>query len=244
MMWHFGELGWDKSLWTCNNGNVSFSNPDCKLDTKPQYQWTENWTSNPERMNVYNQWAKQIDLRISEDVFENGQHAWNFNEVGRPRLDVWTSTSPTANLSYVFVRTNFSDNTYNTPGGFPFTGTWYNLMDNTEFTVTSTNQNITIEPGGYRVYGNRPTTLSTVQNSILNNLTLTPNPANNYFTINTDASISKIEIYSLTGQKVKSFENSYTNDYNYQISDLKSGMYLVTISTSDNLSKTVKLIKK
>ena len=43
MIWHFGDLGWNSSLWTCNNGVVSYSSPDCKLDTKPQPQWTGNW---------------------------------------------------------------------------------------------------------------------------------------------------------------------------------------------------------
>lgn len=242
MIWHFSELGWDKSLWTCNNGTVSFSNPDCKLDTKPQYQWTENWTSNPERMNVYNQWSKQINLRINENVFENGQHAWNFNEVGRPRLDVWTSTAASPSISYVFVRTNFSDNAFTTPGGFPYVGTWYNLMDNTPITVTSTSQNITIEPGGYRVYGNQPSALSTNDFQGKNNITLVPNPAYNYFTLSEQ--IERAEIYSITGQLVKSFQSINAVDYQFNIEDLNSGVYLVKTFDQNEQTKTIKLIKR
>ena len=54
MIWHFGELGWNSSLWTCNNGVVSYSSPDCKLDTKPQPQWTGNWLTDTNRSAIYN----------------------------------------------------------------------------------------------------------------------------------------------------------------------------------------------
>jgi len=241
MMWHFGELGWDKSLWTCNNGNVSFSSPDCKLDTKPQYQWTENWLQNAARANVYNQWARQIDLRITEDVFQNGQYGWNFSQTGSPRLDVWTSTSPSSSLSYVFVLTNFSDNTYNAPGGFPFTGNWVNLMDNVGFNVSNTNQNVTIEPGGFRIFGNQQSTLNVNQNTI-SGLGLYPNPTSGTFNIK--GQVSKVEVYSITGQQVKLFDNITSEDYQFDVNDLTSGVYLVKAIDANNNSSTMKLIKQ
>lgn len=242
MIWHFGELGWDKSLWTCNGGNVSYSNPDCKLDTKPQPQWTENWLENSSRLNVYNSWAKMIDLKKTEDVFENGEYSWNLNVLGSPRLDIWTSNTPTSSLSYVFVRTNFSDSAYTTPGGFPYVGTWYNLMDNSTITVTSTTQNISIEPGGYRIYGNQPSSLSNNNFDFVSNLSLTPNPANNYFTLNEE--IEKAEIYSITGQLVKTFQNINSVEYQFNIEDLKSGVYLVKAFDANAQTKTIKLIKR
>lgn len=241
MIWHFSELGWDKSLWTCNNGNVSYSNPDCKLDTKPQPQWVENWVGNTARANVYNQWAKQIELRINENVFENGQHAWNFSQTGRPRLDVWTSSTPQSSLSYVFVLTNFSDATYNASGGFPYTGNWVNLMDNSVVNVTSTTQNVSIEPGGYRIFGNQAASLSNPENQIAS-VKLYPNPANNYFVI--EGEISKAEIYSVTGQLVKSFDGVNTSDYQFDINDLTKGVYLVKAFDAQNRTKTMKLIKQ
>jgi len=242
MIWHFGELGWDDSLWTCNAGNVSFSNPDCKLDTKPQPQWVENWLGDPARSNVYNSWAKMIDLKKTEPVFENGQAAWNFNVVGSPRIDVWTSTTQTAALSYVFVRTNFSNNTLNTSGGFPFTGTWYNLMDNTSLNVTSTSQNISIEPGGFRVYGNRLSTLSSSEFDTISNLSLYPNPTSGNFNIN--GQVSKVEVYSITGQLVKSFDSITSENYQFDVNELRSGVYLVKTFDSNNSSKTMKLVKQ
>ena len=243
MIWHFGELGWDRSLWTCNNGNVSFSNPDCKLDTKPQPQWTENWLADANRSKIYTNWAKMIDLKKSEPVFENGQFGWNLSSPGSPRLDVYTSTTQTTSLSYVFVRTNFSDNTLNTQGFFPFTGTWVNLMDNSTIDVTSTTQNISIEPGGFRVYGNKAaTTLANNDFNLSNTVSLYPNPTSGSFNIK--GQVSKVEVYSITGQLVKSFGNSISEEYQFDVNDLSNGVYLVKAIDSNNSSKTMKLIKQ
>lgn len=240
MIWHFGELGWNSSLWTCNNGVVSYSSPDCKLDTKPQPQWTGNWLTDTNRSAIYNSWAKMIDMKKTENVFENGTYAWNIGNTGHPRLDVWTSTTQTAALSYVFVLTNFTDNTYNVVGGFPFTGTWANLMDNTTFNVTNVNMNISIEPGGYRVFGNRAL-LNNDTFDALDFVALSPNPASTYFTINT--LVEKVQIYSITGQLVKSFSNASIND-SFSIEDLTKGVYIVKISDANNREKTLRLIKE
>jgi 1,4-alpha-glucan branching enzyme len=239
MIWHFGDLGWEYSLFTCSNGSVQF-NDGCKLDTKPQPQWTGNWLTDTNRSAIYNSWAKMIDMKKTENVFENGTYAWNIGNTGRPRLDVWTSQTQTSALSYVFVLTNFSDNTYNVVGGFPFTGTWANLMDNTTFNVTDVNMNISIEPGGYRVFGNRAL-LNNDTFDALDFVALSPNPASTYFTINT--LVEKVQIYSITGQLVKSFSNASIND-SFSIEDLTKGVYIVKISDANNREKTLRLIKE
>jgi len=242
MIWHFGDLGWEKSLFTCSNGSVQF-NDGCKLDTKPQPQWeaAENWLADPNRSAIYNNWAKMIDLKKTENVFENGDFSWNLAQTGSPRLDIWTSASQTPTLSYSFVRTNFSDNTLNIGAGFPYPGTWYNLMDNSTINVTDTNMNIAIEPGGFRVYGNKASTLSNENFEAMNVVALSPNPTDGYFTINT--ATSKVEVYSMTGQLVKSFSNTVENG-EYTISDLNQGIYLVKISDFNNNNKVVKLVKQ
>ena len=242
MIWHFADLGNTASLWTCNNGVVSYSAPDCKLDTKPQLHWVNNWMGDAARLNIYNNWAKMIDLKKTEAVFENGQFAWNLSATGSPRLDVWTSTIPSAVLSYVFVRTNVSDNTLNTSAGFPFTGTWYNLMDNSTINVTDASMNIAIEAGGFRVYGNQPATLSTPNFNAVANLNLYPNPTSGLFTI--DGEISKVQVYSITGQIVKSFDNIPSENYQFDVNDLSNGVYLVKAIDNNNSSKTMKLIKQ
>ena len=240
MMWHFSELGWDKSLWTCSNNTVSFSNPDCKLDTKPQPQWTGNWLADVARKNVYDNWATLINMKKTDNVFENGQYSWNFGVTGQPRLDVFTSTSPSATLTYAFVLTNFTDNAITIPGGFPFIGTWRNLMNNTTLSVNTTSQSVTIEAGGFRVFGNSAS-LSTPTFDNGASISIVPNPANNNFRLTDE--MTKVAIYSITGQLVKQFGNSNINT-EFDISALNSGVYFVKGLSSLGRDVTLKLVKQ
>lgn len=244
MIWHFGELGMENSIFSCTDGTVNSpsdaTSGDCKLSTKPQPQWTGNWLADTNRSAIYNNWARMNAIKTTEDVFENGAFAWNIGDAGHPRLDVYTSTSQTPVLSYVFVLTNFSDTSYTVPGGFPFTGTWANLMDNSTFSVGSTSMNVTIEPGGFRVFGNQ-TVLNNEDFDSAELITLSPNPATDYFVLN--ANSEKVQIYSITGQLVKSFSNIAANE-TYSIADLTQGIYFVKITDVNLREKTMRLIKQ
>jgi hypothetical protein len=101
--------------------------------------------------------------------------------------------------------------------------------------------NISIEPGGFRVYGNQPSSLNTDNFSALSDISLLPNPSTNFFSINIDS--SKVFVYSMTGQLVKSFQNKTKSDV-YEISDLNSGLYLVKVYDANNIEKTLKMIKQ
>jgi hypothetical protein len=71
MIYHFGELGWDTSIFSCNNGTVNTPDAtpgDCKLDTKPQPQWVNNWSGNNSRSKIYTDWTKMISLKTTEPV--------------------------------------------------------------------------------------------------------------------------------------------------------------------------------
>lgn len=66
-----------------------------------------------------------------------------------------------------------------------------------------------------------------------------PNPAQNYFTIQSTKAIDEISIYDLQGHAVKNFK--YQNQYG--LSDLSSGIYFINIKT-DKGEVTKKLIKQ
>ena len=248
MIYHFGSLGYDDSIFTCSTGSVNppgtgTGNPDgdCKLDTKPQNQWTQNWLGDPARRKIYDDWSKMIQLRINEPVFENGQHFWNFSTQGRPRLDIRTSLTQTAELSYVIVLTNSTNTTAFTPGGFPYTGTWYNLMDGTSINVTNVNQNITIEADGFRVYGNKAPNLGTDTFEI-SKIALYPNPSKGNFNISTSA--KQVSIYSITGQLVQEFKGNFDSNYQYGINKLNQGLYIVKVVDEQDRESTLKLMKQ
>ncbi len=252
MIWHFGELGWENSIWTCNNGTVNTDSDggvpagDCKLDTKPQPQWVSNWLGDVNRNKIYFDWAKMIALKTTEPVFNTNSTANSGFDIQSgtltPRLFIWDNTMPSTQLKNVVVLTNFDVNTQNVIPNFPYVGTWYNLMDNSTIDVTSTTATIAIEAGGFRIYGNQASTLGTDKFEVNGEIYLYPNPASNYFTLNT--SVSKVEIYSITGQLVKSFNSKISEENKYPISDLKQGLYIVKAWNDNNQLKSIKLLKQ
>ncbi|WP_264566435.1 alpha-amylase family glycosyl hydrolase [Flavobacterium sp. N3904] len=245
MIWHFGELGWDSSIYTCSNGTLNTSSDatsgDCKLDTKPQPQWTNNWLADNNRNKIYNDWARMIGLKTTEAVFSGTATMANSSTL-MPNIKITNSALASTDLKDVLIIANFDVTTQNVATGFPYTGTWYNLMDNSTFTVTNVSTPISLAPGEFRIFGNKTTTLATTDFEVLKDVYIYPNPASSYFTLNTNT--SKVQIYSITGQLVKSFNKNQTAGQQFSISDIDSGMYLVKIYNEENQVKVMKFIKQ
>ncbi len=245
MIWHFADLGMNSSIFTCTDNTINTdtdaTSGDCKLATKPQPQWTNNWLGVSQRAAIYNNWAKMIDLKRSNVVF-NGTYAISPNGNNLlQRVYVYDNSLPISQLKNVVILANFGTSTQNITPDFPYTGTWVNLMDNSTISVASTSAAISIEAGGFRIYGNQAA-LGTEDFNSLASVSLAPNPANNYFTIN--ANTTNVAIYAITGQLVKSFNSGQLEDYQYNINDLNKGVYLVKATDESNHSKTMKLIKQ
>lgn len=245
MLWHFADLGMQLSIYTCENGTVNDESAtlagDCKLATKPQPQWSQNWLGVPQRAQIYNDMAKMIALKVNEPVFEgNYAISTDGNDV-KQRIYVWDDALPANTLKNVVVISNFSVGTQSVNPSFPYTGTWYNLMDNTSINVTNTQSTISLAPGTYRIFGNALPTLSNDQFDVMENVNLSPNPSNGFFTVN--ISTAQVAVYSITGQMVKRFQGQIDGGQ-YDVSDLKSGLYLVKITDENRREKTLKLIKE
>ncbi|WP_333600506.1 alpha-amylase family glycosyl hydrolase [Flavobacterium sp.] len=243
MIWHFADLGMNTSIYACTDGTVNTESDtttgDCKLATKQQPQWTGNWLGVAQRSAIYNNWAKMIDLKKNNAVF-NGDYAISPN-TNNIRQRVYIYDASLSGLKNVVILANFSVASQNITADFPYPGTWYNLMDNTSMSVTNQAMTITIEPGGFRIYGN-DLALGTEDFNALEAVVLAPNPTSDYFTIN--ANTNRVQIYSVTGQLVKSFNSGQLEDYQYNVTDLSKGIYLVKATDGNNHSKTMKLIKQ
>jgi hypothetical protein len=92
------------------------------------------------------------------------------------------------------------------------------------------------------VYGNQPATLSNNEFNPINKISLFPNPTSGLFTINGE--VAKVQVFSITGQLVKSFNAISSEGYQFDINDLNRGVYLVKAFDVNNSSKTMKLIKQ
>ena len=126
---------------------------------------------------------------------------------------------------------------------FPYTGTWYDLMDDdgdTTLNVASTTDQINLQPGEFKIYGNQAS--STLSNTIFDetDLILSPNPSLDYVATNKDAEL--IEIYDITGKKLLSFNNVIENQQ-LDINQLQTGYYIVKVYHNEYVESR-NLIKK
>ncbi|MRX66546.1 Por secretion system C-terminal sorting domain-containing protein [Flavobacterium resistens] len=245
MIWHFGELGWDDSIYTCNDGTVNDNSAtisgDCKLDTKPQPQWAENWLGDTNRNKIYYDWAKMINMKVTEPVFLGTATMASANTL-TVNIKITNSNLAATQLKDVLILANFDVSAQNVATGFQYTGTWYNLMDNSSINVTDVNATVNLAPGEYRIYGNKTANLAIPDFGKTSAVNLYPNPVSNYFTIN--VAVSKVQVYSISGQLVKSFTSNGNVDFQYNVSDLKTGLYVVKAHDENDKIQVMKFIKK
>ena len=239
MIWHFSDLGMENSLFTCSDGTVN--EPDCKLDTKPQPQWDDNWLENVNRREVYDNWARIIDLKINEDVFE-GNYSISSGSL-TPIIYIWDDGIDSNLLKNVVIVSNFDVVEQTITPYFPYTGTWFDLMDEngeSSINVNSTSEQITLQPGEFKIFGNQSSIALSQNEYEIDDVYFYPNPAQGYINFNKDVDL--IEIYDITGKIVVTFENTVKNRP-INIDYLDTGLYLVKIS-NDNLLSTKTLIVK
>ena len=231
MIWHFSDLGMENSLFTCYDESVD--EPDCKLDTKPQPQWVDNWLGNDNRREIYDNWSRIIDLKINEDVFEGN---YSITSGGlTPIIYIWNDNIASSELKNVVIIANFDVVAQTITPYFPYTGNWFDLMDingETTININSTSDQITLQPGEFKIYGNQASI--TLSNTILDDvkLILYPNPTIDYISINKDVEL--VEIYDVTGKKLLAFNNVNKNQQ-LDINKLSSGYYISKIYSNSSV---------
>jgi len=107
--------------------------------------------------------------------------------------------------------------------------------------VSNATAPITIPAGQFRVFGDHPANLNNDTFELSDSVLLYPNPSNDYFSVNTNT--TKVQVYSISGQLVKSFDQA-PDGFQFNISDLKTGIYMVKITDSNNRLKTTRLVKQ
>ncbi|MFZ1529384.1 MAG: alpha-amylase family glycosyl hydrolase [Ferruginibacter sp.] len=149
MLWEFQELGYDKSIFMCENGTVPtpYGNEQCKLAPKPPL-W--NYYAEAGRRKIYDVVAGLNALRKSKpNTFLSNSISGN---LGNTLQKVLIITHP--DLSVVTFA-NFDVTLQNVTVTFPSSGTWYNYFTGATFSATGAAQNISMAPGEYRVYVNQ-----------------------------------------------------------------------------------------
>lgn len=86
----------------------------------------------------------------------------------------------------------------------------------------------------YKIY--KPSPTKTI--SINRDITIYPNPTSDYFQFSSKSNIGKVEVYSMIGKKIKTYEKSQIN---YSTKDLRNGIYL--IRAYDSKGQIIKVLR-
>lgn len=212
MIWQFGELGYPYSINTCSDG-TTISN-DCRVSAKP-IRW--DFLNDQRRVSLFNTYSKLINLRF---------HPWYGGAFQTGTVDKslgtafkWIRLTTTNDTSDLVVMGNFDVSVLSGSITFPTAGTWYNLFDNSVLTTTATAQQVTLQPGEYRVYVNRNVnnlTTTPVGNVPWNGTSLAasifPNPAASAFMVDMalpQSGNASLLLYNNLGQYVRTLYNGF-----------------------------------
>lgn len=94
----------------------------------------------------------------------------------------------------------------------------------------------------YNLYFDRESELLSLSENNIENLHYYPNPTTGILTVKASNSIEKVELYTITGNKIKEYSPNLI-ETNLNLSDFSSGLYLMTVK-SNNQKETFKIIKK
>lgn len=235
MIWQFGELGYPYSINHCTNGTV---NNNCRLDPKP-IRW--DYLADPRRRAVYNTYSSLINLRF---------HPWYRQAFLTGTTDMNTSGAvkvikvSSGDSAHIVVVGNFDVNVQTGTVTFQTPGTFFDYFNNTTFSATASAQNITLQPGEYRVYLNRnvnniPTTAITPVAPAAGSLAASvyPNPSRGAFTVKVDlpqSGLMTMDLYTTTGQLVgnvyRQFNTSGVKQINIARPGVQAGTYFLRIT--------------
>jgi hypothetical protein len=182
-----------------------------------------------------------ITLKTKEPVFMGAPTMASVNSL-LVNIKISNNTLAAAQLKDVLILANFDVTAQNITTGFPYAGTWYNLMDNTAINIVDVNAPINLQPGEYRIYGNKTANLAIADFEKESTVNLYPNPVSDYFTLN--APFAKVQVYTVSGQLVKSFASNDNPDFQFSVSELKAGFYLIKASSQNGAIEVMKFIKR
>ena len=143
MIWQFGEVGYDFSIFTCENGTVQPGNDGCKLSPKP-IRW--NYYNDPDRRRLFDVTRALIHLKKTYAVFSTTNFDLNVAQGARKTIHLF---HPEMNVA---VQGNFNVTDMQILNPFPHTGWWYEYFTGDSLQVSNTADPLSFVPGEYRLY--------------------------------------------------------------------------------------------
>ncbi|MBN2663617.1 MAG: T9SS type A sorting domain-containing protein [Bacteroidales bacterium] len=133
MIWQFGELGYDESIFLCWDGSFS---DDCRTSSKPiHWEYIQDYY----RQKTFWTYAGIINLKTQNQAFLTGSYGQDLFMLGKR---MWVSDA-SMNVS---VSANFDVIGFDMAPSFQHAGTWYNYFTGETIDVS--------DPSGHTLYYN------------------------------------------------------------------------------------------
>lgn len=248
MLWEFGELGYDYSINTCEDGSV---NNDCRLSPKP-IRW--DYFNDPYRRHLHDVNAALFQLRKSQPVFQTTDFQANISS-GQLRTIFLNSND--LNVA-VFANVGTTSAQVTNPA-FQHTGFWYEYYkQDTLFVGSGVPTEFTLAPGEYRLYldkvvalpGDVQLPVSPEPKGLVDFFAAQPNPVTDALHVmislkeNSDISL---EIRDLSGRLVEQIvqETMPAGEQQFSVdaSNWTPGIYAVIIRDRSGAVSVLKVLK-
>ncbi|MGB1317073.1 MAG: alpha-amylase family glycosyl hydrolase, partial [Flavobacteriales bacterium] len=252
MIWQFGELGYDVSIFWPSGLDLS------RTAAKP-IRWNYFWEE--ARQDLYRAWGAINTLKHMQPVYSVTDFGMDLDGTGKR---MWL-THPDMKTS---VTANFDVVGFSMTPDFHQTGTWYNYMTGEPLQVDQTNMELFYEPGQYYIFTDQPLPVPNLdfvpepgdpdgiaENDPLNTRVY-PNPTTGNTFIEYDLGTDRarsIEIWDITGRPVKRFtENLSRVGLNRVMWDgtdesgshVSNGQYIITITTDNYRSSKMVVVQR
>jgi len=251
MIWQFGEVGYDFSINYCENGTIS---GDCRTALKP-VRW-DYWTNlSPNwRRRLYDANAAMMNLRLKRpNAFNSNTIVDNISDLGTSLVKKVVINHSTLKMVTV---ANFNVNQVTTSITFPTAGTYYDYTRGGTFNAFGSPQNITLNPGEYRVFVDQNIEgglVTSVPEQVINQdnfqFAVYPNPVQSSAFVQYDlpqSGLVNIRLLNYQGQvmgvqnlgfQVKGRQIFEFNRYKFSSTTLAPGSYLLQIQVGNESSQ-------
>jgi 1,4-alpha-glucan branching enzyme len=245
MIWQFGELGYDYSINTCQDGTI---NNNCRTDPKP-IRW--DYLQVVTRQRLHDIYAALLKLRANPLY----KAAFVSNRVDQSLGNSFKWMRLTTDTSNIVVMGNFDVAVASGSVTFPGTaGTWYDYLTGGTITVSGAPQPFSLQPGEYHLYVNRNVTnvVTTPVFDVPNGqtalkITVLSNPveANTQLKIDLPANGKlQISLYDAVGRLGGMYDAGYRakGSYQFLLTDIVNnrmvntpGMYFVKVNFNNQV---------
>lgn len=254
MIWMFGELGYDYSIFWPSGTE------ETRVDPKP-VRWNYFWEQ--PRQAIYNSWSAFNTLKHMQPVFSCTDYGLDLGGTGKR---MWLS-HPDMKVSVTY---NSDVTGFDMTPDFQHTGTWYNYMTGEPLQVNQTNMTLYYEPGQYYIFtdqllpvpdttfmpepGTEPDGIAEETDPLRTRIYPNPTTGTAYieYTLESDEAHS-IEIRDITGRSVRTITSNINNAGLNRVvwngmddngNAVSNGQYIVTITTDKfRLSKMLVLAR-